>query len=195
MITRRASSIYRVEGFDAPCPSVQKEGAAERPARPPSAIRPRGKIRKRRQPLRNRRCRPKIIEAENLTKVYKGKIKAVEGISFSVDEGEIFGFLGPNGAGKTTTIKMLNTLASITEGESGRRRQGRPQTARRRARRSRGRPPGAPHAGRRFARGEEHQGPQEVLLDISGERDGRRHPSKHLVPLGPPPLAVDFPHT
>ena len=60
----------------------------------------------------------KIIEAENLTKVYKGKVKAVDKISFDVEEGEIFGFLGPNGAGKTTTIKMLNTLASITEGKA-----------------------------------------------------------------------------
>jgi ABC-2 type transport system ATP-binding protein len=60
----------------------------------------------------------KIIEAENITKVYKGKVKAVDHISFSVDEGEIFGFLGPNGAGKTTTIKMLNTLATITEGRA-----------------------------------------------------------------------------
>ena len=60
----------------------------------------------------------KIIEAEGLTKVYRGKVKAVDRISFAVDEGEIFGFLGPNGAGKTTTIKMLNTLASITEGKA-----------------------------------------------------------------------------
>ena len=60
----------------------------------------------------------KIIEAEGLTKVYKGKVKAVDHISFSVEEGEIFGFLGPNGAGKTTTIKMLNMLASITEGRA-----------------------------------------------------------------------------
>lgn len=60
----------------------------------------------------------RIIEAENLTKVYKGKVKAVDGISFYVDEGEVYGFLGPNGAGKTTTIKMLNTLASITDGRA-----------------------------------------------------------------------------
>jgi len=40
----------------------------------------------------------------------------VDDVSFSVDEGEVFGFLGPNGAGKTTTIKMLTTLASITSG-------------------------------------------------------------------------------
>ena len=36
----------------------------------------------------------KIIEAENITKIYKGKVKAVDNISFSVDQGEIFGFLG-----------------------------------------------------------------------------------------------------
>ncbi len=60
----------------------------------------------------------KIIEAENLTKVYKGKVKAVDDITFSVDKGEIFGFLGPNGAGKSTTIKMLNTIASITSGKA-----------------------------------------------------------------------------
>ncbi len=59
-----------------------------------------------------------IIEAEHLTKVYKGKVKAVDDISFSVEEGEIFGFLGPNGAGKSTTIKMLNTIASITSGKA-----------------------------------------------------------------------------
>src|SRR5579863_133785 len=59
-----------------------------------------------------------IIEADHLTKVYKGKVKAVDDISFHVEEGEIFGFLGPNGAGKSTTIKMLNTIASITSGSA-----------------------------------------------------------------------------
>lgn len=59
-----------------------------------------------------------MIEAENLTKVYNGKIKAVDHISFSIEEGEVFGLIGPNGAGKTTTIKMLNTLATITEGKA-----------------------------------------------------------------------------
>lgn len=57
-----------------------------------------------------------IIEAERLTKVYNGKLKAVDQISFQVEEGEVFGFLGPNGAGKTTTIRMLTTLASVTSG-------------------------------------------------------------------------------
>ena len=56
-----------------------------------------------------------IIKVENLKKHYKD-VKAVDGISFEVKEGEIFGFLGPNGAGKTTTIKMLVTLVRPTEG-------------------------------------------------------------------------------
>jgi len=59
-----------------------------------------------------------IIEAEHLSKFYPPKTKAVDDISFSVEEGEVFGFLGPNGAGKTTTIKMLTTLASITSGKA-----------------------------------------------------------------------------
>ncbi len=59
-----------------------------------------------------------IIEAEKLTKIYKKSVKAVDDISFSVEEGELFGFLGPNGAGKTTTIKMLTTLAAITSGKA-----------------------------------------------------------------------------
>lgn len=58
----------------------------------------------------------KAIEANNLTKVYHGNTRAVDGITFSVEHGEIFGLLGPNGAGKTTTIKMIVTLSSATEG-------------------------------------------------------------------------------
>ncbi len=60
----------------------------------------------------------KIIDAEDLTKIYAGNLTAVDHVSFSVDEGKLFGFLGPNGAGKTTTIKMLTTLASITSGKA-----------------------------------------------------------------------------
>jgi len=56
------------------------------------------------------------IEIRNLSKIYKGDIKAVNNISFDVPKGIIFGFLGPNGAGKTTTIKMLTGLIQPTEG-------------------------------------------------------------------------------
>jgi ABC-2 type transport system ATP-binding protein len=57
----------------------------------------------------------KAIEVTNLTRKYDG-VKAVDGISFSVDPGEIFGFLGPNGAGKTTTIRMLTGQLLPTSG-------------------------------------------------------------------------------
>ena len=57
-----------------------------------------------------------ILEAQELVKVYPGGQRAVDGISFSVEEGEIFGFLGPNGAGKTTTIRMSVTLLAPTSG-------------------------------------------------------------------------------
>lgn len=56
------------------------------------------------------------IETHQLTKVFPGDIRAVDGIDFEVKDGEIFAFLGPNGAGKTTTIKMLNTLIPPTSG-------------------------------------------------------------------------------
>ncbi len=57
-----------------------------------------------------------LVEVRNLTKDYGEKF-AVRGISFTVQEGEIFGFIGPNGAGKTTTIKILSTLLEPTSGE------------------------------------------------------------------------------
>jgi ABC-2 type transport system ATP-binding protein len=50
-----------------------------------------------------------MIHVENLVKTF-GEVKAVNGVSFDVQAGEIFAFLGPNGAGKTTTIQMLTTL-------------------------------------------------------------------------------------
>jgi len=56
-----------------------------------------------------------MIKVENLTKKF-GDFIAVDNISFSVNEGEIFAFLGPNGAGKTTTIKILTTLLKPTSG-------------------------------------------------------------------------------
>ncbi|MGQ9455920.1 MAG: ATP-binding cassette domain-containing protein [Armatimonadota bacterium] len=62
------------------------------------------------------------IVVRNLTKVYGGALKdripAVDSISFTVSEGEIFGFIGPNGAGKTTTIKILLGLLFPTSGEA-----------------------------------------------------------------------------
>ncbi len=56
-----------------------------------------------------------IIEVKNLTKKY-GSFTAVNGISFSVEKGEVFGILGPNGAGKTTTLEMIEGLRDITSG-------------------------------------------------------------------------------
>ena len=60
-----------------------------------------------------------MIEANDLTKIYRlrrGERIAVDGISFSVGEGEFFSFLGPNGAGKTTTIQMMVALLSPSRG-------------------------------------------------------------------------------
>lgn len=56
-----------------------------------------------------------IIEVQDLT-VRFGDLAAVDGISFSVRRGEIFGFLGPNGAGKTTTIRTITTIQRMTSG-------------------------------------------------------------------------------
>ncbi len=56
-----------------------------------------------------------MIEVRNLTKVY-GKKKAVDDLSFTIEDGEIFGFLGPNGAGKSTTMNIITGCLSATEG-------------------------------------------------------------------------------
>ena len=58
-----------------------------------------------------------ILHVQNLVKNY-GDFKAVKGVSFSIEEGEIFSLLGPNGAGKTTTISMLSTLYTPTSGDA-----------------------------------------------------------------------------
>jgi len=56
-----------------------------------------------------------MIRVRNITKTFKS-FTAVKGISFDVEQGEIFAFLGPNGAGKTTTMKMLTTMLSPSSG-------------------------------------------------------------------------------
>ncbi|HVM70960.1 MAG TPA: ATP-binding cassette domain-containing protein [Anaerolineales bacterium] len=58
------------------------------------------------------------IVVEDLVKAYPGKVTAVNGLNFRVEQGKIFGFLGPNGAGKSTTIKILTTLALPTSGHA-----------------------------------------------------------------------------
>ncbi|HQK53454.1 MAG TPA: ABC transporter ATP-binding protein [Sedimentibacter sp.] len=57
-----------------------------------------------------------MLKVENLYKNY-GNIRAVDGISFEVKRGEVFGLLGPNGAGKSTTISIISTLIPPTKGE------------------------------------------------------------------------------
>jgi len=57
-----------------------------------------------------------VIEVNGLTKIFDNEVRAVDGVSFTVEEGEILGFLGPNGAGKTTTLNMLSTLLKPTSG-------------------------------------------------------------------------------
>jgi sodium transport system ATP-binding protein len=61
-----------------------------------------------------------MIIAENLTKIFedtgRGEVVAVQGLSFQIRPGEIYGLLGPNGAGKTTTLRMLATLLQPTSG-------------------------------------------------------------------------------
>jgi len=60
--------------------------------------------------------RSEIVKVKDLVEVYADGTRAVDGISFHVEEGEFFGFLGPNGAGKSTTIKVLTTLLRKTSG-------------------------------------------------------------------------------
>jgi ABC-2 type transport system ATP-binding protein len=58
------------------------------------------------------------IEAHELEKTYPKGVRALDGLSFEVEEGEVFGLLGPNGAGKSTTVKILVTLSAADSGEA-----------------------------------------------------------------------------
>src|SRR5947207_12213763 len=58
------------------------------------------------------------IVVDGLVRVFKGGIRAVDGIELQVAPGEIYGFLGPNGAGKSTTVHMLTTLLPPTSGSA-----------------------------------------------------------------------------
>jgi ABC-2 type transport system ATP-binding protein len=58
------------------------------------------------------------IEASGLTKTYADEVRALDGLSFSVEEGTVFGLLGPNGAGKSTTVKILTTLSRPDSGSA-----------------------------------------------------------------------------
>ena len=57
-----------------------------------------------------------FVVVKNLQKSFKD-FKAVDGVSFSILKGEVFGLLGPNGAGKTTTIRMLSTVLEADNGD------------------------------------------------------------------------------
>lgn len=58
-----------------------------------------------------------MIEIKNISKTYGGKLKAVDNLSLTINDGEIVGFIGPNGAGKTSTIKMMTGILNPDEGE------------------------------------------------------------------------------
>ena len=62
-----------------------------------------------------------MIKVQNLAKIF-GTKRAVDGVSFSVDRGEVLGFLGPNGAGKSTTMRMITGFLPPSGGSVTRRR-------------------------------------------------------------------------
>src|SRR6266545_613620 len=82
------------------------------------AVIPRADSKRKAAPARS--SKGSVIDVRHLVKVYGGggqeEVKAVNDVSFSVSEGEFFGFLGPNGAGKTTVIRIITTLLAKTSG-------------------------------------------------------------------------------
>jgi ABC-2 type transport system ATP-binding protein len=58
------------------------------------------------------------VLAEDLVKIYKGDVRALDGVSFAVPQGTVLGLLGPNGAGKTTAVRVLCTLLRPTSGQA-----------------------------------------------------------------------------
>jgi len=61
---------------------------------------------------------PSAIEAHDLAKTFKGGVRALDGVSFTVEEGSVFGLLGPNGAGKTTVVRILTTILRPDSGSA-----------------------------------------------------------------------------
>jgi len=59
---------------------------------------------------------PSMIQISNLTHIYGGTVKALDNLSFTVEQGEVVGLLGPNGAGKSTTVKMMTGILRPTNG-------------------------------------------------------------------------------
>ncbi len=57
-----------------------------------------------------------MIIAENLVKIYSGEVRALDGVSFHIEPGEVCGYLGSNGAGKSTTIRILCGMLEVTSG-------------------------------------------------------------------------------
>src|SRR5213592_4570838 len=118
------SRLPPIGGSHRPCPAVRglfKAGveviSPERPART-AAFQPKLFMGPRWSPRRggNLTAEP-VIDVRGLTKHY-ADIKAVDGISFEVEKGQMFALLGPNGAGKTTTVEILEGLRDPTSGEA-----------------------------------------------------------------------------
>src|SRR5262245_20696428 len=59
---------------------------------------------------------PLAIDVQALVKTYPNNVRALDGLTFGVRAGTVFGLLGPNGAGKSTTVKVLNTLSRPDSG-------------------------------------------------------------------------------